>query len=234
MNFLIKSNWMKKIRIFILWILLSCALTPAASAFAEQQPSLLNQIQQQARQLQTMEADFKRESRYAAVGNDGADRVQANGKMYWRSHLYLRLEQTSPSWEIIIADGQDVWWVRPERKRADVYPIDQFTSTLRSILDILGGLSKIDETFTTDELLPEESDAEAITIALKPKQPRPDLTRLLLRFDRASKNLSGFKFSNVVGDSTEYQFSDIRVNQPIDENKFKYTPPDGYKINDQR
>jgi outer membrane lipoprotein carrier protein len=150
--------------------------------------------------------------------------------------LNLRLEQVSPSQELVVADGVEVWWVRPERNRADVYSIDRFTGNLLSLLDVLGGLAGISEKFFLEE--PEDSELSQVegelTLVLRPKENRPDLQRLVLWLDASGLQLKGFRFSNVMGDSTMYRFSRLELNPALAGDAFSYRPPADYRVNDQR
>ncbi len=209
-------------------------LWAAANGLSEQELAI--QIQNRAVGTTSMQADFIRQSNYVAVGSDGAKQVQGAGKIYWAARLNLRLEQATPNKELIVADGTNVWWVRPERNRADVYPIDQFTNSLRSLLDVLGGLNGIKENFVAEPVQEQDlsNKADEATLVLRPRHPRADLSRLVLWFDESTLTLRGFRFNNVVGDSTEYRFDNVAINQALPKDFFKYRPPADYKVNDQR
>ena len=226
---------MKKTVLFIIAILMLPSLLLAAPNQADSQ-QLIGQIQSKAVATTNLQADFARTSDYVAIGNDGASQVMGTGKLYWAAPLNLRLEQVEPSSELIVSDGASVWWVRPERNRADAYPVDNFTSSLRSVLDILGGLSGINDNFIVEptletDLSPDNSD---ITLVLRPKVARADLNRLVLWFNQDTLQLAGFRFSNVVGDVTQYRFSNVLTNQSLPKDFFKYSPPADYRVNDQR
>jgi outer membrane lipoprotein carrier protein len=208
------------------------------SAFPDLKPAqaLAAQVQQDYARIKTLRAEFIRRSDYVAMGNEGERQVEGSGTLLWASPLRLRLEQFNPSPEMVVADGVNVWWVRPERSRADVYPIDSFTGNLLSLLEVLGGLAGIDEKFFLEEPQPSELSqlAGELTLVLRPRENRPDLHRLILWLDGKSRELRGFKFSNVVGDSTMYRFSRLELNPSFAASAFSYTPPDDYRVNDQR
>jgi outer membrane lipoprotein carrier protein len=198
--------------------------------------ALASRVQDNSARIKSLEAEFIRQSDYAAVGTDGARQVRGSGRLFWASPLNLRLEQHTPSREIVVADGASVWWIRPERKRADVYLLDRFTANLTSLLEVLGGLASVNEKFFVEQPLPEElSQApDELTLALRPQEARADLNRLILWLDAASLRLNGFKFSNVVGDTTMYRLSQVKINPALPAGAFTYTPPGDYRVNDQR
>jgi outer membrane lipoprotein carrier protein len=215
-----------------------CAAGAGGEAFASspEPQALAAGLERTYNGIKAMRADFIRHSQYVAMGNEGDRQVQGSGTLLWASPFNRRLEQTSPSQELVVADGVKVWWVRPERSRADVYSIDRFTGNLLSLLEVLGGLAGISEKFFLEE--PENSELSRVegelTLVLRPKENRPDLQRLVLWLDAAGRQLKGFQFSNVVGDSTMYRFNRLELNPALDSHLFRYTPPADYRVNDQR
>ena len=228
---------MKKIAALVMALMLTmCAQALAAPVPSAESSELAVKVQQRASQVNTLRAEFVRQSDYVAMGSDGASQVMGSGQLFWGKPMNLRLEQHNPSHEIIIADGASVWWVRPERSRADSYPVDRFSGSLLSLLDVLSGMANINEKFMEVAVTDQDrsSSPREITLVLKPREARADLDRLVLWLDEGSYDLRGFKFSNVVGDTTMYRFSQVEINPGLPAGTFTYTPPDTYKINIQR
>ncbi|MFZ5586392.1 MAG: LolA family protein [Thermodesulfobacteriota bacterium] len=216
------------------------APTPAqlqaqAAAQAEAQ-ALAGRIQARYQQINSLSAQYQRKSLFVAAGSDGERTVEGSGLMLWAKPTSLRLQQEKPRPELILTQQGSVWWVRPQRGRADVYPLERFTSGLRSLLDALGGLARVEESFTVEAA--EEGDhlagGDALTLALRPKENRADLKRLVLWFSPGELVLTGFKIVNVIGDVTEYRFEQVQVNPPLGSESFAYQPPADYKVTDHR
>lgn len=216
------------------------APTPAqlqAQAAAQAEAvALAGRIQARYQQINGLSAQYLRKSLFVAAGSDGERTVEGSGLMLWAKPTSLRLQQEKPRQELILTQQGSVWWVRPQRGRADVYPLERFTSGLRSLLDALGGLARVDESFTVEAA--EEGDhlagGDALTLALRPKENRADLKRLVLWFSPEELVLAGFKIVNVIGDVTEYRFEQVQVNPPLGSDSFAYQPPADYKVTDHR
>lgn len=206
-----------------------------APALAEAQ-ALAARVQARYQGINTLAAQFARKSLFVAAGNDGERTVDGSGALLWARPTSLRLQQETPRPELILAQQGSVWWVRAQRGRADVYPIERFTTGLRSLLDILGGLARVEESFTVEP--PEEGDRPAgdgeLTLVLKPKENRADIKRLVLWFAAEQTTLAGFRIVNIIGDVTEYRFSQVQVNPPLGPETFAYQPPADYRVTDHR
>ncbi|MFH1059058.1 MAG: outer membrane lipoprotein carrier protein LolA [Pseudomonadota bacterium] len=215
---------------------LSAAQLQALAAAQAEAAALAGRIQARYQQINTLAAHYLRKSFFVAAGSDGERTVEGSGVMLWAKPTSLRLQQETPRQELILTQHGSVWWVRPQRGRADVYPLDRFTSGLRSLLDALGGLARVDESFTVEPAEEDDhlADSDALTLVLKPKENRADLKRLVLWFSPGELVLTGFKIINLIGDITEYRFEQVQVNPPLDAKAFSYQAPPDYRVTDHR
>jgi len=228
---------MKRLCYLVSLILLSAA-TAAWAAGAEPQGAsgLAAAIQKHYRGIESLKADYRRLSRFVAAGALSRREVRASGRLYWARPARLRLEQDRPRREFIVAGEHQVWWVRPDRKRADLYPVEQFTSGLKPLLEVLGGLASLERSFRL--LSPSPQERELIpgcrVLALAPKVARADLKRLVIWVDAGDLVLRGFRIVNIVGDLTQYRLANVQVNPSLDPALFLYQPPDDYRVVEQK
>jgi outer membrane lipoprotein-sorting protein len=219
-------------------ILIFCAgilfVSPAMAAQPDA-AALAAKVQKRYQKVQAMSADYTRASRFVAGGGLAARQVKAQGRLFWRRPVSLRMDQAEPKAEQVVTTAQGVWWVRPERKRADLYPLEQFTTGLQSLLDVLGGLAKVDQAFKLEAPSPEEAAlAGGPVLVLSPKVKRVDLKRLVVWFDANELILKGFRMTSLVGDITEYRLRKVQVNPDLPGNTFSYKPSVGLKVRDHR
>ena len=138
--------------LFLVSFCLFSAASPALAAPQDQpeSPSLLAQrVQTRYRQVKSLSADYQRASSFVSLGAPERRSPGCRARAAWsgRRPLKLRLEQDTPRRELIITGGDAAWWVRPQRKQADLYPLNQFTSGLTSLLDALGGLARLEKDY---------------------------------------------------------------------------------------
>ncbi len=208
----------------------------AAPALAETPAQTAERIQKRYRDIESISANYTRKSKFAASGSIFKSEVEGGGWIAWAKPYSLRLDQREPKKELIVTTSQGIWWVREERSQADLYPTEQFTANLRPVWDSLGGLSSITDTFNLEKATAKEAGLApgSLALALTPKQARADLNRLVLFFDTDSLLLKGFRIVNLIGDVTDYRFSNMDVNPKLPTWTFNYSPPNEYAILDHR
>ncbi len=210
----------------------------AIGATASTDPAALaKQVQARYRAVQSLSADYTRSSHFVSLGAQGGREVAGAGRLVWARPLQLRLEQDTPRPELILTGGGAAWWVRPQRKQADLYPLSQFTSGLTSLLDALGGLASLEQDYKVREASPlevKDAPAGSLLLSLEPRQGRADLKKLVLVFGDQDLMLRGFVIYNLVGDRTAYRFSQVKVNPPTTPQMFAYEAPVDYKVVDHR
>lgn len=229
-------------RVLIITKAVALCLALLAAAWGHAQAAgdlaqLAQRIQERYQGIDSISADYTRSSQFVALGRQPGRQVLGQGHLVWARPFKLRLEQESPRQELIVAQQGVAWWVRPSKKRADIYPLNNFTTGLTSLLEALGGLARLDRDFTLGEPSPLEQNGippRALVLSLTPREQRADLKRLVLWFSADSLLLGGFKIINLVGDVTTYSLERVQVNQPVTPQMFAYEPPVDYRVKDHR
>jgi outer membrane lipoprotein-sorting protein len=208
----------------------------AQPARAEDPLMLAARIKNRYRNINSFSALYERHSRFVAAGSVFNSEVKGSGRLTWQRPFQLRLDQDSPRLEVIVSTGDGVWWVRPDRGRADLYPQEQFTGNLRPLWDALGGLDDLDEMFQVLDPTAEDQELEEgkLILVLKPHKARSDLQRLVLAIDPDSTIITAFRIINLVGDKTDYSFKGIVVNPRLDADTFSFQPSPNLKVVDHR
>jgi outer membrane lipoprotein-sorting protein len=178
-------------------------------------------------------ADYTREAISKTVALLGtADRHDiAQGRLYFRPPYSLRLEQTSPQEELLVTDGQSLWWHVPHKNEAYRYPALEFGRELRLLSDILTGLRDAGAHF--EIALDSHSDANVFSLILKPDPPWEDIDHLEVMILRNDYTIKQVEIYNMVGGLTRFVFSGLKETDRLDEAFFSFSPPHGTKIIEQ-
>jgi outer membrane lipoprotein carrier protein len=151
---------------------------------------------------------------------DGELFIQKPGKFYW--------ENTSPSSEYFLSDGETLWHYQPDLLQAT-------KSSLSGALDqtplllLSGKVADISELFSVSELSPGE-------FLLIPKNKNNNANQdnliqsITLKFNAGKLNpgeLESFSLKSALGQETTVTFSQVEWNLPIQASKFKFTLPPG-------
>jgi chaperone LolA len=141
--------------------------------------------------------------------------IKRPGKFYWH--------YTSPSEQMIIGDGRQVWIYDVELEQATQRNADM--AVTQTPASLLSGVGELDDHFTLQELgemedlnwvrmLPKQSDSGFIDVQIGFSDGR--LQQLILR--------------DSFGQTTRMQFTNIQEDIDIDEQIFSFNPPQGVDV----
>lgn len=224
-------------RLFLAFIFMVGASLSPPPALAEDSAALAKRIQARYQKVSSLAADYTRTSSFVALAGLASRQVKGSGHLIWARTLRLRLEQEKPRQELILAAEGQAWWLRPAKKRADVYPLDRFTSGLTPLLQALGGLASLDADFVVSRPSPAQAAGGpegGLSLLLNPRQRRADLKALVVWFNQDTLLLSGFKIINLVGDVTTYLLQNVKANVPVEAKLFSFDPPRDWRVVDHR
>ena len=178
-------------------------------------------------------ADYTREAISKTMALLGtADRHDiAQGRLYFRPPYSLRLEQASPQKELLVTDGQSLWWHVPHKNEAYRYPALEFGRELRLLSDILTGLRDAGANF--EITLNSHSDANVSRLTLKPDPPWADIDHLEVMILTNDYTIKQVEIYNLVGGLTRFVFSGLKETDRLEETFFSFSPPHGTKIIEQ-
>jgi outer membrane lipoprotein-sorting protein len=155
----------------------------------------------------------------------------AQGRLYFRPPYSLRLEQTSPQEELLVTDGQSLWWYVPHKKEAYKYSALEFGRELRLLSDILTGLKDAGAHFQIT--LNSHSDTDVFSLILKPDPPWQDIDHIEVMILKNDYTIKQVEIYNTVGGLTRFIFSGLKETDRLEEPFFSFSPPDGTKIIEQ-
>lgn len=151
----------------------------------------------------------------------------ATGKIYFKPSHFLRLEQETPESELIITDGDTLWWYIPGKKRAYQYPSREFGKELRLLGDIFSGLTRAEEAFQIAML--DRNEQGEIQIELKPDPPWQEIDRIVLTVTK-TYDVSVVGIHNQMGGITRFFLKDMIVKGTFEKNFFRFDPPEGIEL----
>jgi outer membrane lipoprotein carrier protein len=147
--------------------------------------------------------------------------LQKPGKMRWQ------YEQPTP--KLFIVDGKNAYFYVPSERQARRMPakkLDDFRSPIRYLL----GHTKLQSEFAKLSLS-SEAPKQAGDIVLEgiPKGMEDRVQRVLLEIN-PSDQIVGIRIEELDGSITEFTFSDLQENIPVNRELFHFTPPPGVEV----
>ena len=192
---------------------LLCVPAPAADL-----KGWIASVERRYNSARTMEAGF--EQTYLAQGRRRIER----GDLSLRKPGRMRWEYTSPAGKLFIADGKWVWMYSPATEKAEKAKLKASDDERAPLAFLLArrrfpgaALVELTESGGTAVIraLP-KSDKVPYTSVEFTVGPRGDIRRL--------------KVANGDASVTEYGFSNERLNGPVNDARFRFTPPPGVAV----
>lgn len=156
--------------------------------------------------------------------------ITSRGRLYIKKPGKLRWDYLEPNRHQILVNQEKIWIYTPEQKQVIVSPFAQVSDS-QLPLHLLTGAGRLDRDFTvqwTDPAQPLSNGAPALTLI--PKDPRTDLTRLLIEVDPVRYFITRLTLFETHGNQSRFQFSQIRNNTGLKDPFFVFTPPKGVVI----
>ena len=197
----------------------------AETAGGNSPAALLHCVQARYGALRDLSAAFTQESRVASLGRTRS----RGGRLFFQAPGRMRWEYDGPDPQLIVADGKQLWFHRPERRQVVVQPMDAAFTRQTPLLFLLGrGDFAAEFTWDEHELAP---GAGGLTsIALRPRVEAPDLSRLVLEVEGGECRLAGTIVEDAFGNVTHLVFSGERTDTGLAAGMFQFSPPKGTEI----
>jgi outer membrane lipoprotein carrier protein len=206
-----------------LFFLVAAAVTHAATA-----PEIAAKVDQRYNQLQTLQADFTETYRGAGISRSesGVLWLKRPGKMLW--------DYREPQPKLFVTDGKSAWFYVPgERqvRKASVKKLDDLRSPLRYLL----GKTKLEKELAGLALAADVSPETPGNMVLRgaPKGMEDRVSGVLMEVTPEGE-IARMVINEVDGSSTEYRFANQRQNQPIPDQRFRFSAPAGVEVIEAR
>ncbi len=173
--------------------------------------------------LEDLKADFSQTSFNKSLNQT----IQAQGTVYLKKGGKLRWEYSEPSKQEIVSDGSTIWVYTPSLNQVNVGQAPEALSGPAG--SFLAGLGKLREHFTIRFLnpgAPQDTDGH-IVLDLKPKQPLPTLTRLVLAFDPKGWDVRKATIYDQFENTVTMRFSKMVMNSGLPDTLFTFVAPKG-------
>jgi outer membrane lipoprotein carrier protein len=189
------------------------AANPARAASAEEE------LRQFVENVRTLNGRFvqTQTDEHGELVSSGAGMVSIArpGKFRW--------SYDQPYEQLMVCDGQTIWAYDPDLKQATKRPAGETLAGTPA--ELLAQKAKLAENFTTRDL----GEKEGLrVVSLEPKSDQSDFKSIELWLKAGVPQR--LRFSDPLGGSTLVELRDLKVNVPIAEAQFQFTPPKGVEV----
>ncbi|OXY83079.1 outer membrane lipoprotein chaperone LolA [Oceanimonas pelagia] len=177
-------------------------------------------LQQRLSALGRFSADFSQQ----VYDESGAPMQRAEGSMQLARPDRFRWHTTSPDESLIVSDGTDVWMYDPFVEQVSILPLAQAVKNTPFLL-----ISGADRSRWQGYKVSQQGSSFVVTS----KDPAELIQRFTLRFDNQGR-LSRFTVVESGGQRSEFTLSRFNTSPTLAASAFRFTPPPGVMVDDQR
>ena len=201
---------------------------PALAGGRQDANEILRRVEQTAAGIRTLEADFTQSLRVPLLNTNQT----STGKLYQRKPDRFLMRFTEPAGDVMVADGRHFWIY---------YPSSDRTQVIRTSIAQGGEQADFQRQFlsnATDRFVATMNGQEAVggrpawSLTLVPKRESPyKVVRIWV--DREDFMVRRFEMTEENNSVRRVELRNLKVNQPIADALFTFTPPAGTHVFEQ-
>ena len=220
--------------VFIFFLFLLGSIPLARALPDDQLSNIISGMRDRYGNAKGWKAEYTREAISKTMAMlETADRHDlAKGSLYFKPRHFLRLEQASPQEELLLTDGQTLWWYIPLKKQAYKYSAKEFGKELGLLSDIFQGLKDIKNDFQIT--LQANPETNTYHLILKPEPPWQEIDHLELIILKRDFSIKRINIYNNIGGLTRFLFNRWEEKGPFEKGFFSFSPPSDVKIIDNK
>ena len=209
---------------FALGILSVILCIPFSSSAAELPlQELIDGIQKEYNRSEDLKADFTQEAYNRAVGRS----QKAKGTVYLKKPNLMRWDYAEPDLQHFVIDGDTFWWYTPENNQVIKQPAStSFDSKIP--LSFLGGVGNLQQDFHISYAKKEASGKGRVALLLLPRKQGGNLKQLIMEVE--GFEIRQVSMEDAYGNLTTLVLSNMRINQKIAAERFRFVPPPGAQV----
>ncbi|WFP50885.1 outer membrane lipoprotein chaperone LolA [Methylomonas sp. EFPC3] len=193
------------------------SIAAVTNVYADEAP--INRLKSFLAASASLAADFKQVS----FDKSGRPAQSSSGKFYLSRPGKFRWNYQKPFEQEIVSNNGKVWFYDADLEQVTVKQLDDSLGSTPALL--LTGQVDIEEKF----VLQEQGQDEGMNwVKLSPKNEESGFKYILIGMN--GNQLGGMELSDNFGQLTRIYFSNIQLNQKLDDSLFNFKPPKGADV----
>ena len=187
---------------------------------------VIRKVQEQQKLTNTLEADFRQEKILALLAkpevSTGHFTFSKPNNVLWRYDAPKRVE-------MLIANGMLTTYY-PDLNKAEQIEVKRYQDRIFKYMGASGAIDELGAYF--DFTFRNVSTAPSFELDLKPKTKgiAKRVRHIKIWIDKKSYLTTKFEYTEGDGDITRYEFTNVRVNQPIEQRRFTLNLPANVRV----
>jgi outer membrane lipoprotein-sorting protein len=188
--------------------------------------AVIRKVQEKQRATTTLQADFRQEKVMALLATPEV----STGTFVFSKPNNVRWSYASPKRvEMVIAGGTMTTWY-PDLNKAERLDVKRFEDRIFKYMGASGAIDELGKYF--DFTFTDTPSNPLYVFDLKPKTRSIEkrVKRIRLWIDKKTYLTSKIEYVEGDGDTTRYEFRNVRVNQPVEAQRFTLNLPAGARV----
>lgn len=186
--------------------------------------TLINKVQAEYERTNDIYASFTQVSHLRSVSKP----KESSGMVYFKKPGKMRWEYTNPEQQLLVSDGKTMWFYVADDEQVIVQPAEDAYGS-KTPITFLSGMGKLQNDFYMN-LLPESDPTTAYKLELLPKQPQPELAKLVLTIDPKTYQIVHTAVYDPYGNITDVYLSNLEINVSPPDDVFTFEIPEGVDV----
>lgn len=194
------------------------------SSFASGANQPLVELHELLSQTRSLQGDFTQvttdQQGEVVEENTGTFAIKRPGLLRW--HIAAPFEQ------LLVSNGETLWVYDPDLEQVTINTVDEQMQQNSALL-LSSDLEKLQANYEAEEV---RTKGDEKVFALLPKDAGNSFERLEFQFE--GDQLIGWELYTALGEKSTFTFEDLKVNQSVADKLFKFDPPPGVDVLDER
>lgn len=188
--------------------------------------TVIRRIQEQQKRTHTLQADFRQEKELALLAEP---EVSTGTFIYSKPSNVLWTYAAPKRVQMVIADGVLTTYY-PELGKAERIDVKKFEDRIFRYMGATGAIDELARYF--DFTFKDSKSKPYYVLDLTPKNRAVSkrVRRIKISIDKKSYLTSKIEYVEGDGDTTRYEFTNIRLNEPVPQNRFALSLPTSVKV----
>jgi outer membrane lipoprotein carrier protein len=196
----------------------------SVEAWAQDLSTIINRVQEEYDRTQDIQAAFTQIALVKSVGR----KQQSQGVVYFKKPGKMRWEYTNPEQQLLVSDGKTMWFYVAEDGQVIIQNAEDAYGS-KTPITFLSGMGKLQNDFYM-KLLPASEGVTVYKLELLPKQPQPDLAKLILSVEPTTYRIVHTAVYDPYGNITDVFLNDIQANAMLPDELFTFEIPEGVDV----
>ncbi|PKM05294.1 MAG: outer membrane lipoprotein carrier protein LolA [Gammaproteobacteria bacterium HGW-Gammaproteobacteria-6] len=157
------------------------------------------------------------------LSSNGANMQEATGQMELKRPGMFYWHTDAPLEQVVVTDGEKMWLYDPDLMQVIVQDMDMRLTHTPALL-LSGDVSTLQESFN----ITVNEGGDVVDFVLTPKVN--DTLFDTLRVSFWGGVINDMQISDGVGQRTNILFSNVQINEPIDDQRFVFVAPEGVDV----